>query len=708
MPNNIENPNFRLAAVLYADNNYLISSEIIHRKIIESVFLSNENDFLSVDSLLEYIRTNYFLEFSSDELENVIHKHTKECFQTNHLTNGEVVYALQEQYNVELLQTVEKQNLDSVIDDFISNHPKYNNKKTIITKYLYALFNSNKSAFLKTLLEKSTEDFICEETEFTVQEIVIINEFLNWENIIKDKIIFDIVCYALEYCLITSNSNIDLSSIQNKKFYLDTNFILRAIGVDGENLQRRTKAFLSKCQQTNSQFFISKSTVKEITHTINHYLSQLKEYPSRKINPQLFDNFSGISNFHRFYNSWRLKRVNPNLALFKTHIESGYEQIKKEFGMIYDNLEWLDKTNQTIKEKIDEYTSSIHSYKKQERYYSSITSAEHDASNIYLVEIRRKRKNQPLHKTKYFLISSDNCLRRWDAERDAITSIVLLPGQWLTLILKLHGRTSDDFRSFISFLNIKHTKPILRSEKLNIVLSGISEITEDFNQQKYILNKLVEKEFSGILKQSKGEELYGKVQDFSKSVLEEKIKDLELQIQETNVGFQEQIDLLTQSGTENEERLRDYNETVDKLREDKKLLTEEKISLEADKGHMLKERDQLDSELTQKRLEKYIDSKLKKWHRLPNFLILISVLIIGFLLFEFIIPDFRYNFPRKFAQWYNSLDESYTLLKDILLWGHTALFIGGFAQSIVIIYKRYMPYKKKEYIEELKQQFQNQ
>ena len=229
MPNNIENPNFRLAAVLYADNNYLISSEIIHRKIIESVFLSNENDFLSVDSLLEYIRTNYFLEFSSDELENVIHKHTKECFQTNHLTNGEVVYALQEQYNVELLQTVEKQNLDSVIDDFISNHPKYNNKKTIITKYLYALFNSNKSAFLKTLLEKSTEDFICEETEFTVQEIVIINEFLNWENIIKDKIIFDIVCYALEYCLITSNSNIDLSSIQNKKFYLDTNFILRAI-----------------------------------------------------------------------------------------------------------------------------------------------------------------------------------------------------------------------------------------------------------------------------------------------------------------------------------------------------------------------------------------------------------------------------------------------------------------------------------------------
>lgn len=38
---------FRLAAVLYADNNYEVSTTTLHRKIIESIFIDNDNDFLA-------------------------------------------------------------------------------------------------------------------------------------------------------------------------------------------------------------------------------------------------------------------------------------------------------------------------------------------------------------------------------------------------------------------------------------------------------------------------------------------------------------------------------------------------------------------------------------------------------------------------------------------------------------------------------------
>ena len=39
MKNTISNELFRLAAILYADNNYEVSTQTIHKKVIESAFI---------------------------------------------------------------------------------------------------------------------------------------------------------------------------------------------------------------------------------------------------------------------------------------------------------------------------------------------------------------------------------------------------------------------------------------------------------------------------------------------------------------------------------------------------------------------------------------------------------------------------------------------------------------------------------------------
>lgn len=49
---------FRLAAILYADNNYEVSSKTLHRKVIESIFIDNNNEFIGLHSLIDTLKNN--------------------------------------------------------------------------------------------------------------------------------------------------------------------------------------------------------------------------------------------------------------------------------------------------------------------------------------------------------------------------------------------------------------------------------------------------------------------------------------------------------------------------------------------------------------------------------------------------------------------------------------------------------------------------
>src|SRR5690606_26186700 len=98
--------------------------------------------------------------------------------------------------------------------------------------------------------KKQVDDLInIESHSYTVIERDVINEFLVWDNNDKNKAIFDIASYALEYCMISNNGNgahIQLNNLKNKIFYLDTNVIYRALGINGESRQNRTTTFLNK------------------------------------------------------------------------------------------------------------------------------------------------------------------------------------------------------------------------------------------------------------------------------------------------------------------------------------------------------------------------------------------------------------------------------------------------------------------------------
>src|SRR5690606_24640604 len=106
-----------------------------------------------------------------------------------------------------------------------------------------------------------------------------------------------------------------------------------------------------------------------------------------------------------------------------------------------------------------------------------------DAKNIQIIKALRNGNYVNIFDCKYYFISADQLLRKWDYTQKESIPIVLLPSQWMSILLRYLNRSSDDFKSFVSFLNISNGEKGISNENLQLILSGISEITTDFTQQ---------------------------------------------------------------------------------------------------------------------------------------------------------------------------------------------------------------------------------
>ena len=103
----------------------------------------------------------------------------------------------------------------------------------------------------------------------------------------------------------------------------------------------------------------------------------------------------------------------------------------------------------------------------------------------------------------------------------------MLPSQWMSILLRYVERTSDDFKSFVSFLNLPNSDPPIDVEKLQVILAGISEMTENFEQQRDLVQTIVQRKFDGILEKGiKEEELLERTKVFAKNELDKKMEEI--------------------------------------------------------------------------------------------------------------------------------------------------------------------------------------
>ncbi|WP_149525795.1 hypothetical protein [Sphingobacterium hotanense] len=580
---------FRLAAILYADNNYEVSSKTLHRKVIESIFIDNNNEFIGLHSLIDKLKKQYNLDFTEEEIKDVTND------LDNFITSNCKVEELRISLSGKRFETIKGKivynNLDYFIEQFHKANNQYNLKdlKAIIHRFLYEIFQTNISSFSK-LVDPSVQiqDLInINDHNLNSIEIEIINTFLNWENDEKNKMIFDISNLALEYCLITNKKGINfkLENLKNKCFYLDTNVIFRAIGINGENRKNRTLTFLEKFKEARENLYISKFTLEEIKRTLDFYISQINRFNTAKINSDVFKKFSKSQDFVDYYHSWRRTRVNDSIDLFKAHIFSLIEELKKKFDIKDDYKEYFDLKDPDVNDLILDKGSQINTFKSDGKSSPYLEASIIDAKNVYLIEILRNGHYNNIFDCKYYLISADQLLRKWDYTQNSSIPIVLLPSQWMSVLLRYLNRTSDDFKSFVSFLNINNGEKGISNDNLQLILSGISEITSDFTQQSNIVSEMINIGFKGIVEKSNSDEkIIEKSKLFAKSHLELKIEELEKSKERLENKFEKYqehtssaIETLKQS-KDDEKELK--NAEIEKSNKIKKELIETKAKLD--------------------------------------------------------------------------------------------------------------------------------
>lgn len=535
----------RTSAIVYADGMAQRKTDTIRRKFVEAILVQNGNKPLSVMELGIALDEELGLQFDDNDLKNIL-LNDSVFVEVKAKPTDESKYSLEEQ-RFRLLENKSEHNIQSVIDRYIKTcHDNIGitseQLKNLLDDYLYALLNSNIEAYNQVLNPTSTKNNgRVLPAEFDEKQIRLINDFISWRDDDKNKELYKLVSYCVEYAIVVndSNENTLIESLHSKKFYLDNSLIYRAIGINGENRKKRTLSFIKKCSENGQQLYISKYSKEEFLNTIDFHLSELsKTTPFGKIYPRVFQRYANGEGFYQFYHEWREKKVAYGFELFKSHIISEY----KNLLMLYDIKE---DYNVPFKEEESEMINTYKEQIKQLKVKGHERLHHYDACNMYWIECKRGRNDANITDTNYYFITSDQKLQKWDYSHSQNQPITLLPSQWMALLLKYVSRTNDDYNSFVSFLKLPHNEPVISPDELQIVMAGISEITESFKSQADIVDTMFESDWRAILKNtprlSAKDYAKDKMEDMLVAQLMEKDKHHQSTIDELNRGFEDKL-----------------------------------------------------------------------------------------------------------------------------------------------------------------------
>lgn len=546
----------RTSAIVYADGMEERKTDTIRRKFIESVLVQNGNTPITVQEIAIALEEDQSLQFVEGDIESLIDT-TPSFVQILGSNGSETKYTLEENRYRFLVEKAES-NAESTIDRYIQLYRENlsasgKDMKELLNRYLYALLNSNIEAFNLVLdpnAKRNNGRVVS--GDFSESEISLINEFISWHDDSKNKELYKLVSYCIEYAIVVNNSTEStlVKSLKSKEFYLDNSLIYRAIGINGEVRRKRTLSFIKKCVDSGQHLFVSKYSRDEFLDTIDFHIGQLsKSTPFGRINPRIFQRYANGIGFYQYYHEWREGKVAYGFELFKAHVISEYKNLLKAYNIQEDfKIPFREEDNKDI----EEYQEQI----KQEKGHGHDSLHFNDACNMCWIEAKRNGNEANLIDTKYYFVTSDQKLQHWDYRHSKNQPITLLPSQWMALLLKYVSRTSDDYNSFVSFLKLPHNEPSISPDELQSVMAGISEITESFKTQTDIVNTLFEADWRSLLKDSPRTS----AKEFAKEKLEDQLVERMMEEEQKHRSEIEQQQLSHASDIE--ELSRNFNEKM--------------------------------------------------------------------------------------------------------------------------------------------------
>lgn len=559
--NNQKKNIFRLSAILYSKTNNVVSNKSIVRKVIEDAIYCCGQEIISLSNLISYINSNYALLFSETEITKIVtDDKSKDRFIYSY-KDGELLISLTQSRKNKVTINCQQKTLIDYIEDYLnaSNcNVQRSEKRNIILQFLYNVFTSNIEVF-KRLLNDGVQSLQALQ-DYSTSDRKLINEFLYWNNDHKNKAIFDLANYSLEYCMLTNskNTNFQLQNLKNKNFYLDTNILYRAIGLNGEELKTRTLLFLSKFNSVQENLYISRSTKKEFEDTISFYIDKLGRKKGYKLNSKVILQYISKDSVLHAYHKWSLNRVNNSLEYFRLYLLAELDSLCKKYNIKKDDVYPYDA------EKSEEILSKYKIEIQKSCTDKTSLTAEYDAQNILWVERKRGDCSNNLFDTKNYFLSSDKSLYFWDYSRiQSQIPVVMPPSQWIGIILRYIERTDDDYRSFISFLTMKTSEQNINTERIISIVAGIDEITNDIEFQESLIKNYIESETADGINQMSEEEIELSSKSFAEKELDKRLRSM----QKENEEYVKKVNRTTETISKQEKDIRTLKKQISQLNE---------------------------------------------------------------------------------------------------------------------------------------------
>ena len=293
---------FRMAAIIYGRSSQSASLNKSHQRIIDDALFTCGKSSITLTELFVYIDKEYGFLYSVEEITDIIIKgrDAKQMYYC-YPENNDVVVSLTAEYKNKLSFVCGQKTLYEYIDEYLTLYNiESDTAKELILRFLYEMFTSNLEGY-KLILHEKRNSLANENSNYTEKEKEIINNFLNWPDEGKDKAIYDLAGYSLEYCMMTNhkNTSLNIQNLKGKSFYIDTNIIYRALGLNSENLKTRAHLFLSKFKEVGESLVISQSTYLEFLDTIDYYIGKINNSIHPRVNSKVISEFiSEDSIFH--------------------------------------------------------------------------------------------------------------------------------------------------------------------------------------------------------------------------------------------------------------------------------------------------------------------------------------------------------------------------------------------------------------------------
>lgn len=213
---------FRIAAIIYGRSRNGVSLNKSYQRVIDDALYRCGKESITLTELIVFINDEYGLLYSAEEIEDVVIKgrDASQCYYC-YDDNIDLMISLTGEYKNKLSLVCGQKTLYDYIDEYLELFNIENvSSKDLILRFLYEMFTTNLEGY-KLILHEKIDSLGVDNSAYTEDEKAIINDFLNWPDEGKDKAIYDLAGYSLEYCMMTNqkNTSINVQNLKGKSFY---------------------------------------------------------------------------------------------------------------------------------------------------------------------------------------------------------------------------------------------------------------------------------------------------------------------------------------------------------------------------------------------------------------------------------------------------------------------------------------------------------